>query len=172
LPAGLPSARTVCGRRRRRPHPVANGRDLRRWAAVRQVSFHFARYPVADVRAAIDTITNERAQAGHAALALATLADIPHAPASSIHPPKRRVGWTRDTLIEGMAIAVRLLGPAGQLSQRSLKRLAASRPDLAIPSYTTVHRHLRDYHPDESWEQWRREAEQRARDGQGGARNA
>lgn len=50
-----------------------------------------------------------------------------------------------------------------QLDQRSLKRIAADRRDLPIPSYSTVNRHLRNHHPDETWEQWRREAEQLAR---------
>lgn len=61
-----------------------------------------------------------------------------------------------------MALAVELLGP-GQLDQRSLKRIAADRRDLPIPSFSTVNRHLRKHHPKESWEQWRREAEARAR---------
>jgi hypothetical protein len=63
-----------------------------------------------------------------------------------------------------MAIAVELLGPGAQLDQRSLKRVAAEHRDRPIPSYSVVNRHLRRHYPDETWEQWRGEAQQRARE--------
>lgn len=76
----------------------------------------------------------------------------------SIGPQKVRHRWTRETLIAGMALAIRELGPGRQLDQRSLKQIAADRRDLPIPSYSVVYRHLQK-HPDDTWDQWRREAE-------------
>lgn len=140
--------------------------QLRAWARARGVSLEHIRTGGApEFRQASAAVIEQRKRDGLPAVDLAptktqfTRSD--DQPAGG--PPARRRFWTRATLIEGMALAVELLGPGRQLDQRSLKQIAAERRDLPIPSYSVVHRYLRKHHPDESWEQWRSEAEQLAR---------
>jgi hypothetical protein len=138
--------------------------QLRRWAEATGTSFPAPRKGQAEqARLAIAAVLDGRWRAG--------LPDLPIASADltfentgpRLGTPARIKQWDRERLIAGMALAVELLGPGQQLDQRSLKRIAADRRDLPIPSYSTVNRHLRKHHPNETWEQWRREAMTRAR---------
>lgn len=149
--------------------PPHSHRQLRRWSSARQISIKEGPKPAAATRAAIDAVLEERRQAG--------LGELPRADANAVFersattrvtgPVKLRKKWNRETLLDGMALAVNLLGAGQQLDQRSLKRVAAERRDLPIPTYSTVNRHLRTNYPDETWEQWRREATTRARAARG-----
>jgi hypothetical protein len=138
--------------------------QLRKWSAAKGLAIQWTRAPGKSAQAAIAAVVAQRRAAG-----LPDLQPADHhmqfaRAGATVDGPARRHGvWTRERLIEGMALAVELLGRGQQLDQRSLKRLARDRRDLPIPSYSTVHRYLRVHHPDESWEQWRREAEQLAR---------
>jgi hypothetical protein len=82
-------------------------------------------------------------------------------PVTDKRPQKK--DWNRESLITGMALATRELPPGAVLSQRELKRIAAHRRDLPIPSYSVINRHLRRSHPGETWEEWRDEAARLAR---------
>lgn len=146
--------------------------QLYRWAISRRISLSFPRKsPGAATQQAIDQVIAARARAGLAPLSRAPrdlpLDRVPDAvDTRHLGPRARRQRWDRESLINGLALAVELLGPGRQLDQRSLKRVAVEHGHLPIPSYSVVNRHLRRNHPDESWEQWRQEAEARARRGQ------
>jgi len=75
-------------------------------------------------------------------------------------PAMRVRGWNRAKAIEGLARAVQLLGPGEQLSQRTLKRIAAGHPHEPIPSWSTVDRTRRRDDPNATWDDWRRAAEE------------
>jgi hypothetical protein len=140
-------------------------RHLRRWARSQSIALQFTRTPGRDGQKAIAVVVRQRERDGLPELERAArdLQFDDDQPARAVGPPARRPRWDRETIIAGMALAVELLGPGKQLAQRSLKPIAAERRDLPIPTYTVVNRHLRKDHPDESWEQWRREAEHLAR---------
>jgi hypothetical protein len=74
----------------------------------------------------------------------------------------RRRECNKDEIIAGLARAIHLLGRGGQLTQRTLKTLAAEHPDQRIPSWSSVDRCRRRHHPGERWADWRREAQQLA----------
>jgi hypothetical protein len=138
--------------------------QLRACAASHGIAIQQTRTPGAATQAAIHAVVEQRRQAGLPELERAerTQRFEPAEAVTTIGPPARRPRWNRESIIDGMAAAVQVLGPGQQLDQRSLKRLAAERRDLPIPSYSVVNRHLR-HHPGETWEQWRREAEELAR---------
>jgi hypothetical protein len=146
-------------------HLPRTRRHLWDWAAQRGIAL--ARIPQAKVRikAAVDEIARQRARDGLPALTPLVAADVQLAGRAGERqgPPARRYRWTRATLIAGLALAMAQLEPGQELDQRTLKRIAAARSDLPIPSYSVVNRHLRKHHPGETWEQWRREAEAIAR---------
>jgi hypothetical protein len=125
-----------------------NYSQLRRWAAARQISFPLAGKGSAQLAAsAISEIVQQRDVAGNPALPIAP-SELSFANTSGqFGLPARIRTWDREKLISGMALAVGLLGPATRLDQRSLKRIAAERRDLPIPSYSTVNRHLRPTPP-------------------------
>ncbi len=139
-------------------------KQLERWANAHSISITRAGKGDGEAAAeAIAAVVTERRDAG--------LPELPIAPSNMAFTATGRVtgarahirDWDREKLIAGMALAVEILGPGAQLDQRSLKRIAAERRDLPIPSYSTVNRHLRRHYPDDTWEQWRREAHERAR---------
>lgn len=70
--------------------------------------------------------------------------------------------WSRDTLIRGLAKAVRALN-GDHLSTRALKEIARDRALDGIPSYSTAREYMKRHHPGETWEQWVTEAEALAR---------
>jgi hypothetical protein len=84
------------------------------------------------------------------------------APAAVAGPPARSAEWRKPQVIAGLAKAIRILGPGAQLTQRSLKEIARSHPGQGIPSWSPVHRCLTKQHPGETWDEWRRQAEQLA----------
>lgn len=71
--------------------------------------------------------------------------------------------WTRETLIRGMAKAIRELD-GEQLTIRSLKEIARGPSHEGIPAHTTVQGYMSRNHPDETWQQWVSEAAALARE--------
>lgn len=147
-------------------HLPRHFKQLERWANAHSISITRAGKGDGQAAAeAIAAVVTERQAAG--------LPELPIAASNMVFSATGRVtgararahirDWDREKLIAGMALAVELLGPGAQLDQRSLKRIAAERRDLPIPSYSTVNRHLRRHYPADTWEQWRREAHERAR---------
>jgi hypothetical protein len=62
-----------------------------------------------------------------------------------------------------MALAVKHLRPGESLNQRTLKRITREHRDEPIPSYSTVHRQIKERFPGERFTRWCKEAEQHAR---------
>lgn len=140
----------------------ATRQHLVKWAAARGVSIEGRDKAAPVVLAAISEFAVARDRDGLPTLPVAKdgMRFTGLAPADASHGPRaRRFDWNRESLIAGMATATELLPPGEPLNQRALKRLAAEHPALRIPSYSTVNRHLRVNHPDESWEEWRQEAQ-------------
>lgn len=140
----------------------ANVSQLMRWARSEGIAISPLR--ASRLKRALTELRRERKAAALPALKHAARGDPPPSTALAARdglPLARAPRWTRETIIPGLARAVALLGPARQLSQRSLKRIASDHPEQRIPSWTSVHRALRA-HPGETWDDWRREAEQQA----------
>lgn len=116
-----------------------------------------ARYASA-LEQAISELQAERARAGLEPLPVAPRDAALVPPGRAAAGPVRRRYWNKETIIDGMAIAVRYLRAGESLSQRTLKRIARDYRDQPIPSYSTVQEHLHG----ESFSDWCREAERRA----------
>lgn len=131
------------------------------WANAQKVSIR--RPPRARFEQAVTELQAGRAAAGQPELPVAGRGehrDAPGVPVGS--PAARKRQWSKAEIIIGLARAIHLLGRGGQLTQRTLKDLAADHSGHGIPSWSSVDRCRRRHHPDETWVQWRHEAEQLA----------
>lgn len=120
---------------------------------------------------AIAELQRQRALAGQSPLPLSPVdADFTVATSgpAPVGPRRHRRDWTKDKVIDGMALAIAHLRPGEHLTQRTLKRIAREHGNEAIPSWSVVDRHLR--RTGETFEEWRREAERLAAAGAGEGR--
>lgn len=137
-----------------------DSQQIRHWARERRVSLRrrTGEQFGALTKQAIAELVAARKAAGEPELAVADVHEqfTGTEPVTDKRPTKK--DWTRESLIAGMALATRELPPGEVLSQRALKRIAAQRRDLPIPSYSVINRHLRKDYPAETWEEWRQAA--------------
>lgn len=136
--------------------------QLREWAAeIRKVSIV---HPTNDgLKAAIVSLQASRADDGLPPLPVAARQAHRAAVTTTplVGPRTRRREWTRAEIIDGLVAAIGVLD-GQQLTQARLKAAAKDHPGQNIPSWSAVTGCIRRKHPDQTWEQWRREAERLA----------